>query len=361
MNRIHKIIIMVAFTLLLMPQVVLAGNDDRRGTAGAGELLINPWARSAGWGSVNTANGSGLDALFANVAGLGHTTGTEVAFNYTHWLNNSDIGLVSFGLAQSMGSYGVLGLTVNSMSFGTIQKTTVGSPDVGNNGTYKPTLLNLGVSYAKAFSTSIYAGATLKIVNEGIDNVDATGIAIDAGIQYVTGRDYEIKFGISLKNWGPSMSFSGDGLVINATYVDANHQQSVQQRSLSWDLPSSLNIGGSYDFLFSEKTYRFTVAANYESMAFTDDLYTLAGEFSYNNLFMIRGGYTFQKGRGDDIYSSDGNRNNFSSGFSCGASINAPLVKPKGDKKGSYVSIDYAYRLTAILGGIHTVGLSLSL
>lgn len=257
---------MVAFTLLLMPQVVLAGNDDRRGTAGAGELLINPWARSAGWGSVNTANGSGLDALFANVAGLGHTTGTEVAFNYTHWLNNSDIGLVSFGLAQSMGSYGVLGLTVNSMSFGTIQKTTVGSPDVGNNGTYKPTLLNLGVSYAKAFSTSIYAGATLKIVNEGIDNVDATGIAIDAGIQYVTGRDYEIKFGISLKNWGPSMSFSGDGLVINATYVDANHQQSVQQRSLSWDLPSSLNIGGSYDFLFSEKTYRFTVAADRKSV-----------------------------------------------------------------------------------------------
>ncbi len=361
MNRIHKIIIMVILLVVLMPAVVMAGNDDRRGTAGAGELLINPWARSAGWGNVNTANGAGLDAIFTNVAGLGHTTGTEVAFNYTHWLDNSDIGLVSFGLAQSLGSYGVLGLTVNSMSFGTIEKTTVYSPEVGNNGTYKPSLMNIGVSFARAFSTSIYAGATLKIVSEGIDNVNATGIAIDAGIQYVTGRDYEIKFGISLKNWGPSMSFSGDGLVINSTYVNSDHMQSVQQRSLNWDLPSSLNIGGSYDFLFAEKKYRFTLAANYESMAFTDDLYTLGGEFSLNNLFMVRGAYTYQKGREDDIYSSDGSRNNFSSGLTLGASVNAPLSKPKGDKKGTFVSIDYAYRMTAILGGIHTVGISLSL
>ena len=361
MNRIHKIIATVILFTVLLPSVLMAGNDDRRGTAGAGELLINPWARSAGWGNVNTANGSGLDALFANVAGLGHTTGTEVAFDYTHWLNHSDIGIVAFGLAQSLGNYGVLGLSVNSMSFGTIEKTTVASPEAGSNGSYKPSLMNIGISFARAFSTSIYAGATLKIVNEGIDNVTATGIGLDAGIQYVTGRDYEIKFGISLKNWGPSMSFSGDGLSINAQYEGADHLQTLEQRSLSWDLPSSLNIGGSYDFLFAEKMYRFTVAANYESMAFADDLYTLAGEFSLNNVFMVRAGYTYQKGRTDDIYASDGSRNNFSSGLSCGASVNAPLSKAKGDKKGTSVSIDYAYRATAILGGIHSIGLSLSL
>ena len=27
----------------------------------------------------------------------------------------------------------------------------------------------------------------LRVINEGIDNVTATGVAIDAGIQYVTG------------------------------------------------------------------------------------------------------------------------------------------------------------------------------
>lgn len=360
MNRIHKIISLVVLLAILLPNISMAGNDDRRGTAGAGELLINPWARSAGWSNVSTANASGLDALFSNVAGLGHTTGTDASFNYSHYLNNSSIGIVAFGLAQSLGNYGVLGLTVNSMSFGSIERTTVGSPEPSNNGTYKPSLMNLGISFAKAFSTSIYAGATLKIVSEGIDNVTATGIAIDAGIQYVTGRDYEIKFGISLKNWGPSMSFSGDGLSINALMEQSNHQQTVENRSLSWELPSSLNIGASYDFLFAEKTHRLTVAGNYESMAFTKDRYTGGLEYAFKNIFMLRGGYTFEGGSTGDIY-EDNEKVNMSKGFSCGASVIAPLQKAKAGKKGVDLTFDYAYRTTVIMGGIHTVGVTLSL
>jgi hypothetical protein len=361
MNKIYRIISLVILFVVLIPNMTLkAGNDDRRGTAGAGELLINPWARSAGWSSVNTACGTGIDALFTNVAGLGHTTGTEGYFTYSHWLKDSDIGLVAAGIAQTLGDYGVLGLSVNTMSFGTIQRTTVNSPEVGSNGTYKPTLMNIGLSYARAFSKSIYAGATLKVVNEGIDNVTATGVAFDAGVQYVTGQDYEIKFGISLKNWGPSMSFSGDGLSINALYEGSDHYQTVSQRSLEWELPSSLNIGASYDFLFAEKAQRLTVAGNYESMAFSKDLYTLGLEYGYMNYFMLRCGYTYEGGGTKDIYTST-DRTTFSSGFAAGASVCAPLKKAKGNKQGINLSIDYAYRTTVILDGIHSIGVVLSM
>ena len=41
---------------------VTAGNKDRSGQAGAAELLINPWARSSGWGGVGTSCGHGLEA-----------------------------------------------------------------------------------------------------------------------------------------------------------------------------------------------------------------------------------------------------------------------------------------------------------
>lgn len=362
MNKLHKIISLVILLAVLLPNMTLkAGNDDRRGTAGAGELLINPWARSAGWSNVSTACGTGIDALFTNVAGLGHTPGTEFYFNYSHWLNNSDIGLFSVGLAQSLGDYGVLGLSVNSMSFGSIERTTVSSPEIGNNGTFKPTLMNIGVSFARAFSSSIYAGATLKIVSEGIDNVTATGVGFDAGVQYVTGDDYEIKFGIALKNWGPSMSFSGDGLSMNATPQNSDHTQTMEQRSLEWELPSSLSIGASYDFLFAEKQHRLTVAGNYESMAFAKDLYTLGLEYGFLNYFMVRCGYTYQGGGTNDIYEEDSEKTNFSNGFTAGATINAPLVKAKGDKRGVNLSIDYAYRSTVILDGIHTIGIRLSL
>ncbi|MBR1625859.1 MAG: PorV/PorQ family protein [Bacteroidales bacterium] len=359
MNKIHKIVSLVILLAILVPNMTLkAGNDDRRGTAGAGQLLINPWARSAGWSSVNTANGMGLDALFTNPAGLGHAAGTEFYFNYSHYLNNSDIGIMSAGLAQNLGDYGVLGLTVNSMSFGTITRTAIPFPE--GNGTFKPSLMNIGVSFAKAFSSSIYAGVTLKVVNEGIDNVTATGVGFDAGIQYVTGADYEIKFGIALKNWGPSMSFSGDGLSIRTQPQDASYLMTTEQRSLSWELPSSLNIGASYDFLFSEKEHRLTVAGNYESMAFAKDLYTGGLEYAFKNLFMVRCGYTYQGGTTKDVY-LDVDKTNFTSGFTAGATVNATIVKAKGNKRSKDLSIDYAYRTTVIMGGIHTVGIKLSL
>ncbi len=359
MNKIHKIISLVILLTMLVPNMTKAGNDDRRGTAGAGELLINPWARSAGWSGVNTANGRGLDALFTNPAGLGHAGGTEFYINYSNYLNNSDIGIITAGLAQNLGDYGVLGLTVNSMSFGKIDRTTVNAPEP-TGGTFSPNLMNIGVSFAKAFSSSIYAGITLKVISEGIDNVTATGVGFDAGIQYVTGNDYEIKFGIALKNWGPSMSFSGDGLSIMSTIQNADYNMTVEQRSLAWELPSSLNIGASYDFLFAEKEHRLTLAANYESMAFAKDLYTAGAEYAFKNLFMIRCGYTYQDGGTSDIYTNT-ERTNFSNGFSAGATINATLSKAKGDKRSKDLSIDYAYRTTAIMGGIHTVGVRLTL
>ncbi|MBK5284896.1 MAG: DUF3308 domain-containing protein, partial [Bacteroidia bacterium] len=41
------------FIVLYSVTTVLAGNNDRAGQAGATELLINPWARSSGFGGAN--------------------------------------------------------------------------------------------------------------------------------------------------------------------------------------------------------------------------------------------------------------------------------------------------------------------
>ena len=292
MKDIYRIFAFITLGILLFSNLNLkAGNDDRRGTAGAGSLLINPWAKSAGWGGVNTACGTGIDALFSNVAGLGRISGTEANFSYNNWLDNSGVGVSSFGIGQSLGDYGVLGISVTSMGFGLIDRTRVNSPEF-NNGTFSISNMNIGVSFAKAFSTSIYGGATVKVVNEGIDNVTATGVAIDAGIQYVTGENYEIKFGITLKNWGPAMSYSGDGLSTVADFY--GRQMSLEQRSQSFEIPSSLNIGASYDFLFSENKHRLTTALNFASMAFSKDQYTLGLEYSFAKIFMLRSSYTYE-------------------------------------------------------------------
>ena len=35
---------------------IFAGNEDRAGSAGATDLLVNPWARSSAWGSAGISS-----------------------------------------------------------------------------------------------------------------------------------------------------------------------------------------------------------------------------------------------------------------------------------------------------------------
>ena len=81
---------------------------------------------------------------------------------------------------------------------------------------------------------NIYGGLNIKLISESIPNLNATGFAIDAGIQYVTGAKDNLKFGISLKNIGPRMSFSGDGLTFRE-YVDPNYQMAVSHNSAEFE------------------------------------------------------------------------------------------------------------------------------
>ena len=76
---------------------------------------------------------------------------------------------------------------------------------------------------------------------------------------------------------------------------------------------------------------------------------------------MVRCGYTYQDGVAKDIYDATQSKTNFSNGFTAGASVNAPLVKAKGNKKAVDLAVDYAYRSTAILKGIHSIGIRLTL
>ncbi|MBK9412108.1 MAG: hypothetical protein IPN61_01590 [Bacteroidetes bacterium] len=75
MKSVNKLkLVSLALAIVAMAgSTVKAGNPDRIGQAGATELLINPWARSSGWGGANSGAAEGLEAQFLNVAGIAHT------------------------------------------------------------------------------------------------------------------------------------------------------------------------------------------------------------------------------------------------------------------------------------------------
>jgi hypothetical protein len=255
MRYIYKYIATITLVAVMMSSTTLlfAGNKDRSGQAGATELLINPWARSSGLSNTGTASVSGLEATFINVAGLAHTLGTHAVINYTNYLNGSGVNIYALGVAQQLGQGSALGLSVTTVNYGEENITTYAEPD-NTLGTFTANNMIIGLSYAKAFSNSIFAGATVKIINESIHDAAATGVAIDAGIQYITGEQENIKLGMTLKNVGTNMKYSGDGMTMRGDLKGQGSESttpfSMNHRTEGFELPTTLQIGVGYDFLF---------------------------------------------------------------------------------------------------------------
>lgn len=350
MKTLYKNLIVILIIALIFPIAgsTFAGNRDRSGQAGATELLINPWARSSGWASANMSKVRGLEAIWGNVAGTAFTPKTQLIFANTQWLKGTGTNIMSFGLSQRVGEVGALSLSVMSMSFGEVDIRTVDNPDE-SQGTYSPNLMNISIAYAKSFSNSIYAGIVLKVISESIADVSAVGVAIDAGIQYVTGAQEQISFGIALKNVGPKMMFSGDGLSTRLMSLQDN-SLTVEQRSMAFEIPAQLNIGAAYDFLFP-KDYRLTVAGNFTSNSFSRDQFALGLEFSLKDYVMLRSGYTYEQGMFEEITSPE--NININNGLSAGLSVQVPLKK----EGGSFIGIDYTYRESQSFSGNHTIGI----
>ncbi len=351
MKRVNKIFVLAISLITLFPAIRLtAGNEDRSGQAGASELLINPWGRSSGWGGANSATVRGLESVYMNVAGSAFTTKTELIFSRTNWLKGSGVNINTFGLSQRVSETSVISLSVMAMSFGDIQVTTVDLPE-GGIGTFSPNLMNIGISYAKAFSNSIYGGITFKIISESISDATAQGVALDAGIQYVTGEAENIKFGISLKNVGPRMKFKGDGLSFRGFIPGNDNQFTVEHRSAEFELPSLINIGAAYDFHINNNN-RLTAAGNFTSNSFTKDQYILGLEYGFKSYLMLRAGYTYEKG----IFTM-ADRTTAYTGPCGGFTVEIPLNKEKGSSFG----LDYSYRTSDPFQGTHCIGVRINL
>jgi hypothetical protein len=356
--KINKLIQRTFFAsfALAMSTTTFAGNGDRIGSAGATELLINPWARSSAWADAGVASVNGIDAVFTNIAGLAFTDKTDIRFDRTSWLGGSGININSAGLAQRISESSVISVTVMAMSFGEIDITTVDLPE-GGLGTYSPTYSNFNVGYAREFSNSIYGGINFKVISESIANLRGTGVAIDAGIRYVTGEEDQIKFGIALKNVGPTMNVSGDGLAIQVEYPETGAIATLEQRANAFEMPSLLSIGGSYDFNFSE-TSKLTAALAFSANSFSNDQYRLGLNYGMeleSAAFHIMAGYVYENGLFSDDFDIGG-RVTALSGLTAGVAVDAIVGESK-----SMLGVQYSFRQTSLFSGVHSVGLSIGI
>lgn len=323
-KKLTTAFLLVIVLMTLAAGVLYAGSENRRGTAGAMELLLPVGSRgSALSGSVN-AMAMGTDAIHWNPAGVVRTPGVEAMFSTFSYV--ADIRLNYFAFSSTFGDFGSIGISLRSLDFGEIPITTVESPE-GTGGTFSPNFITGGLTISRAFTDRIFGGFTAKLVSENVIRTSATGIAFDFGVQYGS-TETPLRLGVTLKNLGPSMKFDGPDL---ENFSDIPGQEpGSRERALrlpgaEFELPSTLEIGLGYDYKLANE-HNLMLSGDFLNNNFGSDEYRLGVEYNFNERLYLRGGYAIAQNQDDNIY-----------GPSFGIGVNVPV-------EGSRFSFDYAYR-----------------
>lgn len=356
MNFLSSRVLFVAASLALASNVN-AGNKDRTGQAGASELLINPWGQSTGLFGMNTSYVSGIEAMKSNVAGLALVKNLEFGISHNTYLTGSKVTISNLGIAQRIGGAGVLGLNIMSTGFGEITITDEENPQ--GKGTYKPQFLNATLGFARTFSKNIHTGVAATLISQQVSNIRATGAVFEAGIQYVTGKRDNFHFGVTLRNIGTNMRFSGNGFnIITEAPDNSNYQMNRQTPTDKFEMPTYLNFGASYDYYLDERftdgsaddkpKHRLTGMLNFTSNSFLNDYIGGGLEYSFKELFMARVAYRYEDGIGNSEKSVS-----MFTGIAAGASVQHGI-----GERGPILALDYSYRPTQRPNnGVHVISL----
>jgi len=338
-----------------------AGNSDRVGEAGAYELLINTQARTMGLLGINSANVRGIDALGTNIAGLAHNKGMSVFSNYTSWLSATGTSLFNVGVGGEISNGNNIGFSIGYMTYGDMDRTTSISPEPLS--TFSPFYLNIGLSYARVFGRGVRAGVTGRLINESINNLSATGFAIDAGMQYTTGEKEDFHFGVFVRNLGFPMKYAGDGLILNRPVPLGSSQYDLPffNRAAKFELPTQFSMAISKDLYFGNKRaasdifckpiHRLSISTNFVYNSFTPNNYGLGLEYSFREEVSLRAGFLYE----DNALNKE-TTTRAHMGASAGISYDLKLKDKKKSKNPAVLEISYNYRPSWVFGGTHNFG-----
>jgi len=304
-----------------------AGPRTNFGTMAAPELLIPLGSVGTALQGSNLSSVSGVESIYWNPAGLSNISSNsgQAIFSYMNYIADINMQYVAGGF--KLGTIGNLGVSLRNLSFGSpIQVTTENQPQ-GTGETISPVYLIGTITLARAMTDKVNFGATVKLISEKIGQVSATDYAFDFGLQYLAGKS-GLKFGIAIKNLGPSLKFDGSGL--DRTFTE-NGIPTIRRVNLQqFDLPTTLEIGVSYNTSFGKKKNNNVVFNTaFQNSGFTSDEYKFGLEYSYNSNLFLRGGVT---------YFADKNKSEALFGPSFGAGVKYPVG-------GMALGFDYAYRL----------------
>ncbi len=323
MTKPKYIAIPIVLTILLLcifanthAQIIPALGGQRAGTSSMTFLKIGIGARAEGMGGAFVGMANTADALFWNPAGVGWLKRPEVAFHYLSY--PADIQYVAVGAAIPLQRWGILGLTLGSLSTDEMTERTEYHPQ-GTGNTFVFSDVFAGVSYSYLFIDRFAAGVGLKIVREDLAGIHMWGGMIDLGTCYYTGF-HDLTFAVTLVNLGPNLRPEG-----RATITDQDGNQ-IERRYEAFSPPTIFRLGGVMT-VYQKHAIKSILSLQLNHPVDTEESLSLGTEITYLQRLVVRAGYKI---------------NQSEASWSAGAGVILPF-------SGRRFQIDFAYSDMGIL------------
>jgi hypothetical protein len=267
--------------LLLFAAGATNASAQAVGTEGGAFLLRPIGARAVGTGLAVVASRDGAESLWWNPAAIAWVTRRELALHHSQDFFATGDALT---LIIPSSLLGVLGIAADLQNYGEQENTS--DPSTPSTGTILTRSFVLSTSYATTIGTRSAAGVAFKVVQMRVDctgpcdfpNEVAQTFAVDAGAQFVLGRDRRVVVGASVRNLGLALQ--------------------VQDSPQSDPLPSRLQLGVLYRYPLPEQ-YASDAALNLsadlvDGLRIGRPLPRVGAEFAWQERAFVRGGYVFE-------------------------------------------------------------------
>lgn len=335
-----KQLLIFTFTALFIGfNVAVSFAQEKRAQTTMKFLSTSLDARAAGMGDAHTAMQTGATAMFYNPASMAQMPHKlSITGGHLEWI--ADITYNSAGIAYrpSDGRYGVVGLHIAAVDYGEFQETVLTDTERGymDLGTFSPTSISLGLSYAIALSSEFMIGTNVKYVSldlanavTGFDSSNNDGyartefrantVAIDFGMLYRIGFE-SLKFAMSVRNFSPEVTYDFETTELPLTF----------RIGVSMDLFDLTNLDPDVHNLI------LTVDAN-RPRDFYEQI-MVGTEYTFMNRFAVRGGYVFPTDE---------------SNLSAGVGIRQPIGN-------SALNVDYSYTTFGIFENVQRLSVQFS-
>lgn len=281
------------FSLVLAAGLVLPvqAQQNKRAQTGMKFLSTSIDARAAALGNAVTAVDGMYSSLFYNPAGLAAQQNTMSAgASQVQFIADIDYNIAGISFAPANGRFGVIGVSLQHVDYGSMQETIRANNDQGyvDLGTFSPSAYSVGLGYARALTDRFSIGGHVKYASlnlgtpvedrggdGGLNRVDAEEgvLAYDFGMLYKTGFR-SLNFAVTARNFSPEV-----------TFVEESFELPLELRiGLAMDLVDLTSLDGDMHALL-------LVVDTNKPRDFTEQI-NFGAEYGFMNTLFLRAGYS---------------------------------------------------------------------